>query len=99
MRLQQSGVDGKIRWRATVGLDIYMPLGRVEAEKFESSAATEVFHLINYLIATVVAGGRVAFTVLVCKTGSQAFAYCWTSIVLTSNKFNRMALTFLFLDK
>lgn len=58
-------VDLQVGRAAAEGLDVDAPLGGVEVKGLESALLAEQLDLVNVLVATVVAGARLALGVLV----------------------------------
>lgn len=65
VRWHQCLVDLQVGWAATQGLYVDTPLGRVDVEGLESTLLAQELDLVNVLIATIVAGTRLALGVLV----------------------------------
>ena len=63
--LEQRRKDSKIGWASTQRLHVDCPLGRVEAERFESSLLAENFDFVNEGVAAVIALSRQTFRVFV----------------------------------
>jgi hypothetical protein len=57
---EKCGVDGEVRWRSTVRLDVDAPLSRIAAICLKRSGHAEVFDLIDVLVTTVISLSRVA---------------------------------------
>mmetsp|Transcript_32392 Transcript_32392/g.100996 ORF Transcript_32392/g.100996 Transcript_32392/m.100996 type:complete len:535 (+) Transcript_32392:928-2532(+) len=72
VRRQQRRVDRKVRRAPGVGLDIHPPLCLIQAKGVESALLAEVLHLVDDLVATIVAVARLPLGVLIGERGAEA---------------------------
>lgn len=92
------GVDGEVGRRSGQRLNVDSPLGRVESEDLEGSLLAEQLHLIDELVSSVVAGSRVAFTVLVAHRRAERIHYSLAGEVLRGDKLEPATLSALLLE-
>jgi len=77
-------------------LDVCSPLGWVESINLQCSISAQVLDLIDELVAAVVAGTRVALTILVSQATSHGFHDEGVGEVFRSNQLDTSKLSCLF---
>mmetsp|Transcript_58697 Transcript_58697/g.139771 ORF Transcript_58697/g.139771 Transcript_58697/m.139771 type:complete len:372 (-) Transcript_58697:293-1408(-) len=86
VRRQQGRVHRKVGRATGVGLHVHAPLLLIQAERLQRTLLAKVLHLVNNLIATVIAGSRLALRVLVGQSGAQALHHCTGREVLRGDE-------------
>mmetsp|Transcript_807 Transcript_807/g.1883 ORF Transcript_807/g.1883 Transcript_807/m.1883 type:complete len:277 (-) Transcript_807:97-927(-) len=100
VRRQQSCIHGKVRRAARIWLDIDAPCLLVQAECLQRTVLAKVLHLVDHLIAAVVAVSRLALRILVREGRTQALHDGSGSEVLRRDELDASRLPgFLLLDK
>mmetsp|Transcript_58698 Transcript_58698/g.139776 ORF Transcript_58698/g.139776 Transcript_58698/m.139776 type:complete len:556 (-) Transcript_58698:504-2171(-) len=86
MGRQQGSVDGKIGWAARVGLHVDAPLLLIQAESLQGPILAQVLHLVNDLVATVVAVSWLTLGVFVGQRRPKALHHSPGGKVLRGNQ-------------
>ena len=82
VRMQESQIDGDVRWRAGERLHVDAPFLGVQMERFECSLLAQALVLVDELVSAVISCARVALGVLVGETRAEAVADCLRAEVL-----------------
>ena len=99
VRREQRSVDGEVGGRAGVGLHVDAPLGRIAVERGERARAAQVLHLVNDLVAAIVARARHALRVLVGHARAEALHHRLGGEVLGRDELDAMDLPLLLLEQ
>ena len=94
---QQRRVDSKVRRAPGVGLHVHAPGLLIQVEGLQGPLLAQVLHLVDDLVAAVVAGSWLTLRVLVGQRGTQALHDCPRGEVLRGNQLNAPRLPSLLL--
>lgn len=88
MRRQKGCINRKVCWTARVGLHIHTPIFFIKVESFQCTILTEIFHLVNDFISSIVPVSWLSLRILVGQRRAQAFHDSPRGEVLRGNEFD-----------